>query len=120
MDEDRLEERSLTVKLTTEEQLQRGNELAAKIEEMQNIEMSAEEARGNFKAELKRVEGEISRLKRTVLDGKEQRTVRCEWQLNFDHGIAELIRLDTFEVVQSRPLTDEERQGGLFTSAAGA
>ena len=46
---------------------------------------------------------------------EEERDVEIEAILDFKRGVAEEIRLDTDEVLHTRPLTEAERQTSLLT-----
>lgn len=63
------------------------------------------------RAKCERIETEARRCARVSREGKEERLVECEWQ---EHGSREiLVRLDTGEQIDSRPLTAERRQQEL-------
>ncbi len=68
------------------------------------------ELRSSVMNRKKVAEDRLVELSQALRAGKEEREVECEWRPRFGENRAELIRLDTYERLESRPLNDEERQ----------
>ena len=83
--------------------------------EQENLELSTEldeltEERGEIHSERKVAQDTIKTRLRALKFGQEDREVECEWSPNISAGKCMLIRLDTMEVIDSRPLADAEKQ----------
>lgn len=62
------------------------------------------------KEEIAVEQREVKRLVRIADAREEPRYVECRWTYDLATNTATLVRLDSAEVVQSRPLTGEERR----------
>jgi hypothetical protein len=98
----RNEPRWLPVPLTDDELLLRGNELARALEEKSELE-----------SEIGTRNERILKLRGSIRSKREQREVLCEWSRNDERMVMELHRQDSGEVIESRPMTAEERQEKL-------
>jgi len=72
------------------------------------------------KAVSKQIAGSISEQNDIMIEcrkvlrrGTLPREVKCEQVFNYNEGIVYIVRLDTAEVISSRPMTPNERQQGL-------
>lgn len=100
----------LPCKLTEVEKVTRGRELASRMEDREQVQMHAEEAKSEFKAQIQAHEAVIDQLKRIVLDGSERREIECMYHKDYENNTVLTIRTDTGEEVDSRRMTTEERQ----------
>jgi chromosome segregation ATPase len=66
------------------------------------------------KAHLEELEQQLNDLNETLVSGVEKREVECVEVRNETDRTIETKRVDTDEVVESRPMTASERQGQLF------
>ncbi len=80
----------------------------------------AEEVEAEFKATAEEQRGQIKRLRarvgellRAVREAAEYRSVDCVERRNEGEAKVEVIRVDTGELVRSRPFTPDERQLAL-------
>jgi hypothetical protein len=105
--------RKLYCPLTPDEMVIRGGELAAKMEERERVENEFAEVKQTFKARLEGVGKETLELKQTVLERRERRDVECFNDMDFENDRVKVIRTDTNEVVETRRMTDSERQAFL-------
>lgn len=105
--------KQLPVKLTTKEMLQAGRDQADAQEQHQEIERQAKQAASEYKGKLKQTAGTIIRLANLVRAGYEHREVKCEQVFDFDEGRVKIMRLDTAEIVEDRPLRADEGQMAL-------
>lgn len=64
-------------------------------------------------AKLNKCAADRRMLARKITTRKEDRQVECDWEFDYPKGKAYLIRLDTGVTIDSRPLTDDERQQRL-------
>jgi hypothetical protein len=108
-----MEMRSLPVTLTDEELKIRADQLASKVKEVNQLEAEKKVNASAFKEKIERVAGERDGLSTTVKERREDRPVECYWMENWKLYTMELVRSDTQERVDSRPMTHNERQGSL-------
>ena len=107
---DKVETIALPVKLREEEVLERARELASvvsKHDEAQQLQKLSAKA---HKDTVDGHEVTIRALSRIVNSGEENRPVECEWHADGGLRLLKLVRRDTYEIVRSRPMTDEEVQ----------
>lgn len=55
----------------------------------------------------------VDKLARIVASGAELRPVTCKWRKVFERATVDLVRLDNMQVVESRPMDEDEKQLGL-------
>lgn len=102
--------KSLKCKLTTDEKAlisQRVVELVSKKEE---VERQKAAASSRFGGQLKDIWSEIAELSQRHREGFEYREVECYIEFSWTDGVAKVIRSDTYEMVSSRTISDDERQ----------
>ena len=104
------EDRELPTKLSQEELVAKGRELAATLDELRAEEDAQSVIRQEAKARATEISGRVDALRGLVLAQEERRTVTVEDWAHHDEGVVRSIRLDTGEEVHSRAMTDEERQ----------
>jgi hypothetical protein len=109
-----MEYRTLPVMLTEDEVKQKGDVLATRIEERAKLDGERKAASERFKEELKEIDGDIGSLARQLRERKEHRVINCMWERDDARFSMVLIRQDTGEIVDTRPMRDDERQGSLF------
>ena len=112
-------------RLTTTETVERGQELDRQEEKYQRIDTEKKSVAKRFTGELEEAGMEIARLAGIITAGKEPRQIECEIVADPVRLVIAYVRTDTGEEVESRPMTAEERQRGLFEAgnrdaAAGA
>lgn len=100
--------------LTDAETLLRGNELARCQLELGKIEANKKANAADFKAQAEAIENRIARLARVVAEKEESRPVECRLEEDRNAATMKTVRVDTGEVVSSRPMTEAERQSRLF------
>lgn len=105
--------RTLSVELTTEEIAAYSNELATITSMEAEVEAEKKEKMSDFTAKLNKCAADRRMLARKITTRKEDRQVECDWEFDYPKGKAYLIRLDTGVTIDSRPLTDDERQQRL-------
>jgi hypothetical protein len=105
--------RKLPVKLTNDELLVIGKRLADTELEVVQLKDEKKESMAEFKQREEAVRNNITRLTRALHDGVEWRPVECIESYNYDRGIVETFRTDTYDVVDWRSMSHEERQQKL-------
>jgi len=68
----------------------------------------------DFTAQQKKIEANINVLSRTVSQGKEYRNVKCKLVVDYTIGKKELIKLDTFEIIKTETVSQNDRQNSIM------
>jgi len=110
--------RTLPVLLTDRELLDRGEALALERFARNHCDADRKAAAAGFKEQLEVFEAEIDRLAGIVREKAEPRPVECKNVRDLDRGVIEVTRLDTGEIVESRVMTEQERQVRMFDPEA--
>ncbi len=105
---------SLPCKLSAEEYHEFSADLARKTQEHINTQGQAKQVAAQYAATLKRIAAEMAELASTINSGQIMKPVKVKWEYHWDQDVKDLIRLDTFDLVRTEPITTEERQGYLF------
>ncbi len=108
-----VETRTLPVELTDDELLQRGDELARAIQAVREEERHQKAQREAMKDALASLQGDCARLAQVVRERAEPRSVGCRIVHDYAANAVQLVREDTGEVIESRAMSDHERQLGL-------
>lgn len=102
--------RSVKCELTDGEKQELGVKMADALAELDEIEDTLENAKKQAKADSTRCEGIISSCKERIRSGYEFRNVECEVRKNRATKLVLVIRKDTYEVIEQRPMSMEELQ----------
>ncbi len=105
--------RRLPCKLTDQERQFKGDQLVQKMHAMEEAEDLFEVIRDSHKTRMKEFEKEISVLSRVIRERSEERDVEITENKDYESKTAQTVRLDTGEVVDTRPLTPQELQRPL-------
>ena len=105
---DRIETIFLPVKLTEEEKRDRALEAARLRSERERDEYAEEARKKAEKARIGTVEATERACLRAVETGEELRPTDCEWSAEGKGRLMQLRRMDTGEVVRTRPMSDTE------------
>lgn len=108
-----MEIRNLPVKLTESETLTRGEELARTVEQYKAEEAAEKDRAKKAKEGLLALRTRMETLSRVVDTRTEHRDIPCGWHYARATLTAQLVRRDTGEVVETRPMTQAERQERL-------
>lgn len=103
-------ERWLPCILTADELLERGRTLSEMIKEKAEIEAEKARVVRSFGERLKEANGEIARLSQTVRNRSESRRVQCEETWLYSQKVVSVVRTDTGEEIERRPIMDRELQ----------
>jgi len=109
-----METRNLPVQLSKDEIRLRGEELARKHAEYDDVESARKASQQESKGKLERIEAESRELANTIRTGREYREIEVREVKNVDNLSMDLVRVDTGEIIESRPLRADELQVGLF------
>ena len=101
--------------MTDAELRARGDQLADLQEKVERAEEEKAAKSKEYSGHIAKFNGEASCIAKEVREKCAWRYVEVETKFDFDAGTADTSRVDTGEVVTSRPLTQEERQQNLFT-----
>lgn len=110
-----VETRKLPVKLTKDELLKRGDELAA-------TELAIEELKAERSIVTSKINEQTTQralLAHTIDRGTEERDVKCTWVEDFPKNVYRLKRDDDGKEVDTRPMTAADRTGSLFAANGG-
>lgn len=105
--------RSLACRLTEEELLKKGQELAATVQDISSEESRQQDIKSQLKAKLAELEARRSNLAITVSRKEEHRDVEVDIFHDYQRGVVEDVRRDTGEIVSRRVMNPEERQQKL-------
>jgi len=100
----------LPCKLTTEDRAIAAGQLAEAIQNLESLEIAHKTDTKEFNSLKQQFTGSIHRLSREVANGEATRSVDCELRLNYTNLTATLVRADTGEIVEDRPMTEDEKQ----------
>jgi len=107
--------RKLPCPLTSEEMLERGQQLAAVQEEADQLEEARKAADAEAKARIKRLDERAARLRRDIIRKEEDRDIECDVAHDYVRGLVTVTRCDSGEMVEQRPMNMDERQATLIT-----
>ena len=102
--------RNVPCRLTHEEWNDRANDLAQAVQDLQTEERRQTDVKAGLKARLAELQSRQSTLADVVARREESRDIVCDQMAYPDRGIVEVIRRDTGEICETRPLDDNERQ----------
>jgi hypothetical protein len=105
--------RELKCPLTDEERRAKGDEIARTLEAYDLLEDTSKEDSRAAKDELKDLRKHSQKLARQIREGAELRNVECYERPDYAGNVVHLLRTDTGEVVEERPMRMDERQGVL-------
>ena len=104
----------LPVQLTPEEKQERGEQLAASVEQTAALREEKKASTAEITSKIK-LSTEITRkLSRIIASGTEDRDVECDATKDFERKTVTTYRSDTGEQVDQRPMSAEELQEEMF------
>lgn len=104
------EPHKLPCRLGTKEKAEAAEALATTIQATESLELERKSVLGDFKSRMDGLKESIHTLTLNVKDSVQMRSIECELHLNYTKLTATLIRSDNNEIVEERPMTDEEKQ----------
>lgn len=106
--------RVMIVKMSAEDRRQTGEQLGQAEIALMQAEADRAATRSEHNSAVKTARDRVRDLARQLEAGTVERAVELDWKMDFGAGLKRLIRLDTFEVIETQPLTLEEKQRSLF------
>lgn len=106
--------KELEVEIGDSERLSMSHEAAELTHQIEDLELESKRVAKRYKNEIGGKTERRSFLMDSIRTGRIVRDVRCVVYFDWDTGLCEILREDTYEVVHSRPLTEHEKQGRLF------
>lgn len=105
--------RSLPVRLTEEELLKKGSQLAATVQDIAAEEGRQVDLKAAMKAKLAEIDARRTQLAIAVSRKEEARDVEVDVWHHYDRGVVVDVRRDTGEIVNTRVMSTAERQPSL-------
>jgi hypothetical protein len=102
--------KALPVHLTDAEVLQYGRDAARAVADRERIEAEFDGVKADYKSKIAEQSAIVGKLSPRIHSGIETRDVACEEVKNWTKGTVTVTRLDTGEVVESRPMREDEKQ----------
>lgn len=96
--------------LTEDERLHVADELASKLADRDDLENQKKNVVQDFKSRIDGISAEIQTMQREIATRQRWSNVECSEVIDFENAEFRVTRLDTHEVIESRPLTQSERQ----------
>ena len=106
-------EQCLKCVLNDEELLTIGSQLADEQKKLESYENELTEVRSSFKSRTDASKSNINRYSNMITSKSEYRTVKCEKIFDYKDGTVKSVRIDTDEILETREMTDEEKQMSL-------
>ena len=103
----------LRCKLTNNELITRGAEMADASAEVATLEDQLSSVKKEYQAKIDGRQARINELSGTIRAKSETRVVKCEREFTYGSGLVTEIRNDTMEVINTREIRDDERQQEL-------
>jgi uncharacterized protein (DUF3084 family) len=100
----------LRCKLTDDELLKRGTEMAEASAEVATLEDQLASTKKEYQAKIDARQARINELSGTIRAKSESRLVKCERVFNYMAGLVIEARMDTLEDINRREMRDDERQ----------
>jgi hypothetical protein len=100
----------MPVRLTDAEVLKYGRDAARAVADRTRIEAEFDSVKADYKSKIGEQTAIIGKLSPRIHSGIETRDVECEEVRNWTKGTVTVTRLDTGEVVESRPMREDEKQ----------
>jgi hypothetical protein len=100
--------RSLPVKMSSEEQATAALELARTCAELRDLKVEKDQVYAAWRKRIKDYDGRVSHAVEQVNKGLQTAEVEIEESYDLEREEATLTRLDTGEVIEVRPMTQDE------------
>ena len=109
--------KALPVNLTDDEVLKYGRDIARAHAERDNIASRAKSVAKDYASKVSEQDAIIGKLSPRVHSGIETRDVECEEIKNWTAATVTITRLDTGEVIESRPMREDEKEMQLSVAS---
>lgn len=101
---------NLKVKLNREELDQRRDKIATLVQHKIDVENAKKDSAAVFGKKINKIGGEMALMAQEIRERSEYRDVEVHRMKDYATGIERVMRVDTGESVDSRPLRPEEKQ----------
>jgi hypothetical protein len=101
--------KALPCTLTEQEVLAYGRDMAHAYAERERIDGEFDAVKSDYKGKLAEQDAIIGKLSGRVHSGIETREVKCEQIQNWTEATITVLRCDTREVIESRPMREDEK-----------
>lgn len=112
--------KTLTCHLSEEEVKERSHELIEKLEDLDTVELERKAANDKFKERHKALDLRTRELRRQIEKRTQLRDIECELRVDGTNQLILTVRLDTNQVIDARPMTEQERQRDFIFDHADA
>ena len=112
------EYRNLEVKLTDDELREKAAEVAAKRKQVNELKAAKKSNAAALKTQIDAIDAEIDHGCSVLREKVEARSVECKWIRDEGRKMMICVRIDTGAQVDSRQMSDKERQAELFEEPA--
>lgn len=112
--------RNLPCQLTNAELLDRADQLSVVVQETNAEEGRQTDVKAQMKAKLTELDARKTRLAITIGRKEEYRDVEVELMGDVQSGTVTVYRQDTSEAIETRPMSEQERQATLQFEAVPA
>jgi len=102
--------KALPCQLTEAEILKYGRDMAHAMSERDRVQAEFDSVKQEYKARIEEHSANINKLSGRVNSGIETRDVACEEVKDWTDGTVTVARLDTGEIVEARPMREDEKQ----------
>lgn len=110
----RVESRECLVELDQTARASAGVQLAATLEALDEAAAERKQIMADLKSQTEEIQKDRRRFQRMLTEGKDTRPLDCFVLFNRSRATVSIVRPDTLEVVENRPMTADEKQGLLF------
>lgn len=111
-------QRRLPVRLTGEQMAQLARDEGMLVDEIDALETEAKKTAAGYKSAIKDKRAELLKLAEQARTRTRTEMIDCFERLNYAEDRVEVVRADTFEVIESRTANDSDRQQPLFGAAS--
>lgn len=112
--------RSLPCRLTDDELLKKGGELATAVQDIASEESRQADVKASMKAKLAEIDARRTQLAIAVSRKEEHRDVEVDIYHDYQRLVVQDVRRDTGEVTSTRVMSEAERQQALPMDAEAA
>lgn len=102
--------KALPCKLTDAEMFQYGKDVGHAFAERERIKGEFDAVKQDYKGKIEEQSAQIGKLSGRLHSGIETRDVACIEVKNWTHGTFTVTRTDTDEIIESRPMREDEKQ----------
>ena len=100
----------LPVKLTDREILQYGKDMVRAMADTERIETEFDSVKKDYKAKIAEQQAVVDKFSPRIHSGIETRDIECVEIKNWTNGTVRVNRMDTGEIIESRPMREDEKQ----------